>query len=88
MVLLSVGKRSTDLSVVLSDLMASTTKFELRFIARDGKSFKTITTKAQGRNAEGVMTYEKPTDCFNRACRFIDLKLYRFDGHHAFVNKV
>ena len=56
----------------------STTKYDLYFIARNGKSFKTVTTKAKGRNTQGLMTYEKPSECFNRACRLIDLKLYKF----------
>ena len=69
-------------------MTTSTTKYDLYFIARNGKSFKTITTKAQGRNAEGVMTYESPTVCFNRACNLIDLKHYKFDGAKAYNNAV
>jgi len=66
----------------------TTTKYDLYFIARNGKTFKTITTKAQGRNAEGVMTYESPSICFNRACQLIDLKTYKFHEAKAYSNAV
>ncbi len=68
--------------------MPTTTKYDLYFIARDGRSAHTITTRALGRNQDGVMEYESPTNCFNRACGLIDLKKYKFDGAKAFKNKV
>ena len=64
--------------------MTTTTKYDLYFIARDGKSFKTVTTKASHRDADGLMHYEKPSDCFNRACRLIDLKAFKFHKAEAY----
>jgi ribosomal protein L2 len=62
--------------------------YRLLFIARDGKSAQTVKTLAQGRNADGRMTYERPSDCFNRACRLIDLKKYKYDRYEELQSDV
>ena len=62
--------------------------YRLIFIARDGKSAQTIKTLAMGRNADERMTYERPSDCFNRACRLIDLKKYKYDGFEELQSDV
>ena len=55
--------------------------YRLIFIARDGKSAKTVKTLAMGRNHDERMTYKRPSDCFNRACRLIDLKKYKYERY-------
>ena len=54
--------------------MTSTTKYVLYFTAKDGKSYKTITCKAQGRNELGSMTYELPNEAFKRFINDPELK--------------
>ena len=44
----------------------TTTQHVLYFTAKDGKSYKTITCKAQGRDATESMTYELPGEAFKR----------------------
>ena len=58
--------------------MTNTTKYDLYFVSSNGKSFKTVTTKATGRNAEGVMTYENPGECFKRASQLVDFTQFKF----------
>ena len=66
----------------------STTKFNLYFISNKGDSFITVTTKAQGRNSLGLMTYESRSDCFKRACGLIDFNKYTFTEAKAYANAV
>ena len=47
-------------------ITTTTLKHVLYFTAKDGKSYKTITCKAQGRNQEESMTYELPGQAFKR----------------------
>ena len=63
--------------------MTTTTKHVLYFFATNGKSLKTISTKSRGRNADGVMTYESPADCFKRATQLIDCSRYKYDHVEA-----
>ena len=58
--------------------MTNTTKYNLYFVSNDGKSFKTVTTKAQGRNIAGAMTYETQGDCFKRSSQLIDFTQFKF----------
>ena len=70
----------------MTDLKPWPKRYALYFMARDGKSYKVVTTKAQGRNALGEMLYERPTAAFNRACQHIDLKKYTFHKHVETTN--
>lgn len=65
-------------------MTTNTIKHCLYFFSADRLSYTTIRTKAAGRNADGVMTYESPADCFKRAAQFIDFGHYKFDHAEAF----
>ena len=54
--------------------MTTTTQHVLYFVAKDGKSYVTITCKAQGRNELGSMTYELPNSAFKRFVNDPELK--------------